>query len=283
MQHSTLKVAVAAFAILGMALGSAPSSAAFINGLLQYGENQFQDSDQERFIDAEGAVKTTGNIVVGDTIQSILRFTDVNGVTVSDEPGYGAPYQLTAIAELKVAAIITAGLPDGYGTLVFTPSGNLGAGVFANIYERTSNVLGYDATIDPGTAISQISALSFVASVGLGEADDFWVATTLLDLTGVGAALPGSPQAANGVAGLSFLANPGGLPYFTNGMLSPIDGKYHDLVLSASAYVRDTNVNTGWLVSSNTEARFAVPEPASMALMSLGLLLGGRIARRRRV
>lgn len=288
----TAKRLFAAFALAAMTLtSSAVFADAVVNSLLINGENQFQDTDAERVIDANGDVKTSGDFAVGDTIEAILRFTDVNSSVVSDNPGFGFPYQLIAYSELLIVDINTTGLSQdlidaGVRNLVFGATGNLNtANSLADIYERTTNTPGFDTTIDPDTAIAQVTSQTLIASLGI-EADstDFWVATTLLDIGAAAAQIPGAPQAANGTFGLTVVDNPGALPVETDGIQSGTNGLFYDVVGSASAYVLDSGTNAGWLVSSNTEARFLVnqvPEPSTLALLSLGLLAVSVMRRRR--
>ncbi|MGZ8162236.1 MAG: PEP-CTERM sorting domain-containing protein [Methylobacter sp.] len=285
MKKEMLKKMLAITMFIGMAgLSFTTHADAVVNTILQSGENQFQDTDAERIIRGGNTV-TSGAFQVGDVIETILRFTDANGTVLTDQGAqFGFPYQLIAYAELEIAEVNDLG--GGFVNLVFTPSGNLGTDVFVELYERTTNTPGFDVTIDPATAIANVRSQTLIAELGLGDDDDdFWsVASTVNDIGAIALALPGSQQAANGTFGLTVLTNAGNIPVATNGILSGTDGNLHDVVGSASAYVRDTGANTGWLVSSNTEVRFnTVPEPSSLALLSLGLFAAGGMAKRRRV
>jgi hypothetical protein len=294
------KTALAVGVLAGFGGASIPAhSAALINNVVTLGvQNQWEDRDVERFLDLSGAPVASGDIKVGYTIQTVLRFTGfappIGGTTTIGDV-IPAPYQALAYAELLVGAIADEGeAPTADAntcsadrcTLFFTPTGNLGATVFATLYERYAAVEpGYDETLDPDTLISNVTSLTAIASIGLGDADDFWVATTLLDLTTAASATAGSGQEANGIFGLSVLSNPGLIPFGTNAMESGATGTFHDVVGDASAYARTTGVNEGWLVSSNTTIDFVaqVPEPGSLALVGLALFGVAAAARRRKV
>lgn len=281
-----LKKSIVGAAFAGLAVSSFATHAAIITGLFIQGQNQIEDTDLERVVDSSGAVKTSGNFAVGDTIQSILRFNTVNTNTISDT--YGAPYQLNAYTELTIAGITDPNLDGdnnintGLVDIAFAPSGNLGGNVFTNLYERTSALQpGFDQTVAPAVGIANVQAETLIAQLGTNGIDDFWTTRSLLDIGAAAGLQPGDPQVAQGIFGLTCIA-PCGLPIKDNAILGA-DGNLHDVVGNSSAYQLAPGADSGWLVSSNTSANFMVPEPAPLAMIGLGLTVLGLIRRRSKV
>jgi hypothetical protein len=270
--------------VAGVGLWPVASQAALINGLFSVGLNTIQDQDAERVLRPNQAggydIITSGAFQTGDLIQSILRFDTVNAATISDT--LSSPYQLTGYSVLKIDNIVDLG--GGAVNLVFGPSGLLADNSMADLYERTSGAQpGYSSSVDPATGIANVTGQTFLAALGLNGIDDFWTSTAINNIGIIATATQGSGQSPSGVFGLSVLTNPGGLPIVTNGILSPIDGNLHDVVGDASIYARETGVNSGWLVSSNINASFTVPEPGTLALVGLALFGIGAVARRRMI
>lgn len=277
--NKTVKKGMAIALFAGLGLGAMQAhSAAIINGSLIPGiENNLEDTDADRVL-RNGSVVTSGNFQSGDILEALLRFETVNGDNINVSTG-NLGYQLIAYSQLvipddptdNVGAAVNNG--DGTFTVNFAASGNLGAGVLAEVYENTSTVLQFSN--DPAAEIAQVLGTTLIAEFGLSDADDFWTATLPLNIPTLATNGAGSPQNPAGILGLTLMNNPGALPIATNGIQSQATGTFHDIVGSASAFAKPQNFNSGWLVATNTEIRFnlaQVPEPGIMMLLGAGLV-----------
>lgn len=301
----TTPLVMAAF--VGMAAWPLAAQSALVNSTFVPGTNQIEDSDAERVLRPTTggySQQNTGNLQVGDVIQSILQFATVNGSLITS---YGAsfnfPYQLTALSELKIVAISDIGVAPTPGSntctsggfvncqLTFGPAGlNLNTNVLAAVYENPNATVAeqFSMNVTASSGISRATSTSpgdLVLELGLDPLDvanpDFWGAVGPLSITTIASASPGGGQAAAGVFALGVITNAGSLPILNNGILSPIDGKFHDVIGDSSVFgatdssaIREctTTITADcWIAASNTEVNFAVPEPGTLALLGLAL------------
>lgn len=282
--RAALVAPVAAFAFTS-------ASAAIINGSFIPGVNTIQDTSAERILDDQGNVVTSGEFAVGMVIESILRFETVNSVSVPVSVG-NINYELLAYSRLLVADIRNADLSGACSfvsgdicTLVF--GSGFGTNVLAKIYEGTSAPANL-FSLAPASGIAAVTGSTLIGEIGFGDVDDFWISQFVYKPGGAGTIdtiaglVPGNSQIAQGIFGVSLVSNAGGLPIAPNGIMNGTTGTMHDIVGSASIFTRETNTNSGWLASNNLEARFNVPEPASLGLIGLALAGAGLASRRRK-
>jgi hypothetical protein len=269
-----------AVALAGAVMASPVShAAAVINSEFTTGTNTVQDTDGDRILRLNATtgvydVLTSGTFALGDVFQSILRFDTVNSAAINGAVGT-LDYGLWAYSEVKIdtlVAVDTNGdtINDAFN-ITFAAAGILSnAGVMIELYEAAA---GTNFLADaPATGITNVRALTKVGEFGKLEADDFWAATIPMSIASLSVPL-GSGQAPSGVFGLSVLTNAGLLPIEKNGITSGFAGTDHDIIGDASAFARTSGLNTGWLAETNTNVSFnKVPEPASLALMGIGLM-----------
>ena len=279
-------VGIAAFAAVAT-MSTGAHSAAVINCCFIDGLNTLQDSDADRIlrtVTVDGVpvtqVVTGGQFQVGDVVESILRIDTVNSAAINGAVGT-LNYGLWAYATLTINAITDTlgGSCDVNDTCIAqtTP--------VVEVYEDLvgTNYL----TQAPATGIAGVQADDLILTLGLVDTDDFWAITfnrtAAGEISNIAGAPQGSGQAGLYVFGLSATSNPGSIPFAPDGTLQSVTGTYHDFIGDGSGYARETGVNSGWLLSTNTTVLFnRVPEPGSLALLGLGLAAASWFGGRRR-
>lgn len=291
-------------ATVALSLGIAATSyGAVINSTFVPGNNTLRDDDAERVLrlnptTQQYEVVTSGNFQENDILQAVLVFTFVNTQSIPVAVN-SLQYQLTAFSELMIDSITTVDLGGGIfrNDLTFVASGRLagGADSMVDIYEKTDGFV-FNQNGDPdAVGIPSTIAGNRILSLGIDTVNnplDFWVASvtstsTLGALDLIQLLSANSPQAASGQFGISVLDNPGGVPILPLGrkdctLADGLTPAAFDVCGSVSGFARKDGVNAGWLFSSNTNVRFAVPEPGALSLLGVALAASGFAGMRRK-
>jgi len=267
MKLSKLKPLVIATG-LALTMGSAQAAITLFSNTL------IEDDNIDRMsFDANG----DGILDVGDRLEAILDFTNI----LSIPPGSsGDPTELTGYSEIEVlskVAISPGNFRIDFGpTAAFTAT--YGAGAMIALYDDPSNNLNLTGnalctSVAACTGLATDGALWAV--LGLSDLDDGWFSTGS-DNVGVASTLGAATKVATVNFALSFLTNNTGYDFAPQavpciiGFACTGDG-LPDLVGSADI-LGGSGLAAGHVRSDTDATVLAIPEPASLSLLGLGLL-----------